>query len=255
VNRHLALVLTPALLPVLLLQGYWVKKRTPRLPDAAGSLEGTVAGPGEALRLISLGESTVAGIGARTHETGLTGQLALALKQRTNRSVDWTVVARSGINARKCRVELVPKLAGRRADVVLIALGVNDAIEFHTARRWASDIESLIESVRLEVGDALVLLAGVPPLDCFPALPNPLGFVLGARSASLARASEKLAKRMERVVHVPFEIEKERCDDLFCADGFHPSELGYTMWAEQLAIAFLRHCQTSELWKRQKDSK
>lgn len=237
-NRHLALILTPTLLPVLLPQGYWVKKRTPRLPDAAGSLEGTVAGLGEPLRLLSLGESTVAGIGARTHETGLTGQLALALKQHTSRSVDWAVVARSGINARKCRVELVPTLAGRRADVVLIALGVNDAIEFHTARRWASDIESLIESVREQVGDALMLLAGVPPLDYFPALPNPLGFVLGARSASLARASEELAKRMERVVHVPFEIEKERCDDLFCADGFHPSELGYKLWAEQLAAAF-----------------
>jgi lysophospholipase L1-like esterase len=240
VNKHLALILSPALLPVLFLQGYWVKKRTPRLPDAAGPLEGTAAGPGEPpLRLISLGESTVAGIGASTHETGLTGQLALALKKHTNRSVDWWVVARSGINARKSRVELVPKLAGRRADVVLIALGVNDAIEFHTARRWASDIEALIESVRVEVGDVLVLLAGVPPLDYFPALPNPLGLVLGARSASLARASDGLAKRMKRVVHVPFEIEKERCNDLFCADGFHPSELGYKLWAEQLAAALI----------------
>jgi lysophospholipase L1-like esterase len=116
-------------------------------------------------------------------------------------------------------------------------LGVNDSIAFHTARRWASDIERLIGSVRREVGQALVILAGVPPLDHFPVLTPPLSFVLGARSTSLDQASAGLAKRMERVVHVPFLIEKERSRQLFCPDGFHPSELGYSRWAEQLSAA------------------
>jgi lysophospholipase L1-like esterase len=241
VNKHLAAILTPPLLPILLAQGYWLRKRTPRLPDAAGPLEGTEAAAGDPIRLVALGESTVSGVGARTHETALTGQLALALKQQTKRSVNWLVAARSGINARNCRVELVPKLAGGGADVVLIALGVNDTIEFHSARRWASDIERLIRSVRAQVGDgAVVLLAGVPPLDYFPALPQPLSFVLGARSAALERASVALATKLKRVVHVPFKIEKKRCEELFCADGFHPSELGYRLWAEQLAAAFAK---------------
>ena len=202
-------------------------------------MEGVVAGAGEPLRLIALGESTVAGVGARTHETGLAGQLASALSRRTRRSVEWTAVARSGINARKSRAELVPQLSGSHADIVMIALGVNDAIEFHTARRWASDVEGLIGDVRAKVGDALVLLSGVPPLDYFPALPEPLSFVLGARSAALERASVDLVKKLERVIYVPFRIERERCDDLFCVDGFHPSELGYSEWAEQLADAFM----------------
>lgn len=239
-NRHLATILTPPLLPILLAQGYWTRKRTPRLSDAAGPSEGIASNDGEPIRLIAVGESTVAGIGAATHETALTGQLALAISRHARRSVSWSVVARSGINARKTLTELVPKLAGRRADVVLVALGVNDSIEFHTARRWAADIERLIEAIRREVGDVLVLLAGVPPLDYFPALPQPLSFVLGARSASLGQASIGIAERMDRVVHVPFQIEKERCADLFCADGFHPSELGYQLWAEQLAAAFAR---------------
>lgn len=239
-NRHVATILTPPLLPILLAQGYWLRKRTPRLPDAAGPLAGTAGVAGEPIRLIAVGESTVAGIGAATHETALAGQLAVALNQHAQRRVDWLVAARSGINARLSLVELVPKLAGHRADVVLIALGVNDSIEFHTARRWAADLERLIESVRGEVGEALVLLSGVPPLDYFPALPQPLSLVLGARSASLEQASIKLANKMTRVVHVPFQIEKKRCVEIFCADGFHPSELGYQLWAEQLAAAFMR---------------
>ncbi len=240
-NRHLATILTPPLLPVLLVQGYWLRRTTPRLPDAAGPLTGNVAGEGEPLRLIALGESTVAGVGARTHETGLAGQLSLALSRQIGRSMDWVVVARSGINARKSRAELVPQLSGSQADIVMIALGVNDAIEFHTARRWASDVEGLIEDVRAQVGDALVLLSGVPPLNYFPALPEPLSFVLGARSAALERASLKLVEKLERVVYVPFRIERDNAGDLFCADGFHPSELGYSEWAEQLADAFAMH--------------
>ena len=237
-NRHLAFILTPPLFPLLLIQGYWLRRATPRLPDAAGPLEGTIAGAGEPLRLIAFGESTVAGMGARTHETALAGQLALALNQARQRSIEWLVVARSGINARQSWLELVPQLAGRRADVVVIALGVNDSIEFHTARRWSADMERLIADVRREVGDVPVLLAGVPPLDYFPALPQPLSFVLGARSAALERASLELVKKLARVLYVPFLIERENCDELFCSDGFHPSELGYTEWAKQLAGAF-----------------
>jgi lysophospholipase L1-like esterase len=243
-NRQVATILTPLLLPILLIQGYWTKKRTPRLPDAAGPLAGTVSGEGEPIRLIALGDSTVAGIGAASHETGLTGRFAVALSRHAKRSVNWSVVARSGINARQSLAELVPKLAGQRADVVLIALGVNDSIEFHTAQRWARNLEKLINSIRAEVGQALVLLAGIPPIDYFPALPKPLNFVLGARSASLDQASMAIAKRMKGVVHVPVQIDKGQCSELFSPDGFHLSELGYQLWAEHLAEAIAK----SESW-------
>ena len=218
-NRY-GQILTPPLLPSPG-QGY-DQETTPR-SRTRGPLR-SCGRCGEPIRLIAVGESTVAGIGAPTHETALTGHLARELSRHTQRRVQWLVAARSGINAQLSLVELVPKLAGHRADIVLLALGVNDAIEFRTTRRWAADIEKLIEAIRSEVGDALVLLAGVPPLDCFPALPAPLNFVLGARSAALGQASIKLAGRMKRVVHVPFAIAREGRTELFCADGFHPSE-------------------------------
>ncbi len=239
-NRHLVTVLTLPLLPLLLVQGYLVRKRTPRLPDAAGPLTGATGGSGEPLRLIAVGESTVAGVGAASHETALVGQLAAALNQTTGRRIEWAVVARTGINARKSCVELVPKLAGVRAGLVVVALGVNDSIEFHSARRWATDLEKLIEAIRVAVGDVPILLAGVPPLDCFPVLPEPLSSALGARSAALGQAAVKLSAKLRGVVHVPFQIEKDRSVELFCADGFHPSELGYRMWAEQLAEAYAK---------------
>jgi lysophospholipase L1-like esterase len=253
-NRHLAAILTPPLLPILLAQAVWLRKTTPRLPDAAGPSEGSITGAGEPLQVIVLGESTVAGIGARTHETGLAGQFAAAIHRANGRPVEWRVLARSGINARKARLELLPQLAGRRADVVVIALGVNDTIELHTARRWVADIQALIVDLRAQLGEATIVLSGVPPLDYFPALPEPLSFVLGARSAALERAVIRLSSTMNRVIHVPFQIDRRRVDEMFCADGFHPSEAGYTAWAEQLVAAFVDYANPGTLKARRADS-
>ena len=66
-----------------------------------------------------------------------------------------------------------------------------------------------------------------------------MSLVLGARSAALGQDFDRVVQRMDGLVHVPFQIEEERRVELFCEDGFHPSELGYQLWAEQLAAAFL----------------
>jgi hypothetical protein len=112
--------INPLLLPVAVAQGVWVRRITPRLPDASGPIEG-IAEPGRngshdkagaGTRLILLGESTVAGIGAPTHDLALAGKTAEALARRTGNPVCWLALGRSGANARVARIHLVPKLAG-----------------------------------------------------------------------------------------------------------------------------------------------
>lgn len=59
--------------PLLALQGRAVQRNTPRLPAAAGPTVGGVDGPEPALRLLVVGESMVAGVGAATHAEALSG--------------------------------------------------------------------------------------------------------------------------------------------------------------------------------------
>src|SRR5215472_15030495 len=131
------------LLPVLLAQGLWVRLRTTRLPDAAGPSSGTAAGAGAPFDLIVLGESTVAGVGASTHELGLTGQTASALAHRTGRSIRWRALGLSGATARDALKELVPQLAGSRADAMIIVLGVNDVAGWRRISQWTKDVDHL----------------------------------------------------------------------------------------------------------------
>ncbi|MFD8493834.1 SGNH/GDSL hydrolase family protein [Amycolatopsis sp. NPDC059657] len=224
-------VLTAVLLaPVLFAQALHVRRVTPKLPGASGPVTGSVPG-GDPLRLLVLGESTVDGVGAASHEEALTGQLALALAERTGRGVRWQAVGRTGANARVVLAELLP--AAEPADLVVIALGVNDTIELHSAGRYRRDLLRLVVAVRRELGPVPVLLAGVPPMDRFPVLPQPLRAVLGARSAALDEAAARLT-RVPGVGHAPMPSEI-LSGDLFAEDGFHPGPTGYRDWATQLA--------------------
>lgn len=226
------------LLPVLLAQGKGVRRRTPRLPDAQGPNEGMAAGDGEPLRLLVIGESTVAGIGAATHERALTGRVAAALARITGDAVAWKAAGRSGASARDAAALLVPTLGSAHADAVVIALGVNDTLRFRAPSRWMRDVERLVAAVRGRVGPAPVVLAGVPPMQCFPALPQPLRAVLGARSRRLDAALARVPARIASAAHVPMRTDLGA--HFFCPDGFHPSEAGYAVWGERLAAEVAR---------------
>ena len=60
--------------PFLYLQGQYTRWKVGVLPDAAGPTTGGT-GEGDAATLFVIGESTVAGLGARSHEAALPGNL------------------------------------------------------------------------------------------------------------------------------------------------------------------------------------
>jgi lysophospholipase L1-like esterase len=230
-TRFTANAATIALLPVLVAQGLRVRRTTLRLPGASGPVTGVAAGDGPVFRLLVLGESTVDGVGAESHEEALTGSVARALARRSGREVAWQAVGRTGANARVVHDELLAFTEA--ADFVVIALGVNDTIELHSAPRFRRDLLRLIVALRRRLGPIPVLLAGVPPMGSFPTLPQPLRAVFGLRAAALDFAAASLTA-LPGVTHasIPVALFDE---DTFAADGFHPGPAGYRVWGEQVA--------------------
>ena len=74
-------IATIALGPVLLWQGQYVRRRTPRLPEASGARVG-VTGTGKDLRLLVLGDSSAAGVGVETQSDALLGKTIAGLGGR-----------------------------------------------------------------------------------------------------------------------------------------------------------------------------
>ncbi|MFG1754344.1 SGNH/GDSL hydrolase family protein [Streptosporangium sandarakinum] len=251
---------TVVLAPMLAVQGMRIRRGIPRLPEAAGPRTGVAGGAvvtppsgvsespgaegaagtssggaaGPVFRLAVLGESTAAGVGVATHDEGLAGFLARGAAARTGRPVRWQVAARSGVNTRTTTAELVPLL--EPADVVVVALGVNELLELNRPRRFRGELRELVAAVRRRLPGVPIVVAGMPPVGRFPALPQPLRAVLGLRARALDHVMRDVARGAEGVVHATAEVPVETAG-FFASDGFHPSATGYRHWAEALVQA------------------
>ncbi|HYD52978.1 MAG TPA: SGNH/GDSL hydrolase family protein [Gemmatimonadaceae bacterium] len=219
---------TVALAPVFILQGRRVRRTTPRLPEPTGAREGE-AGEGTALRLLIVGDSAAAGVGADTQQEALSGRLVAALA--ADHRVTWSLVARTGATTASAHRLLMDRPTVT-FDLAVVALGLNDVLARRPIARWLADMEALVETLRARHGVRRVLLSGVPPMHLFTALPQPLRWYLGATARRYDGALSRWARRTA-CEHLPLVVES--APGLLASDGFHPGPLSFERWATALA--------------------
>lgn len=229
-SRALAFVLAPLLFP----QSRIMISHLPILPEAELDWHGSIEGPNP-LRLLVLGDSTAAGVGVESIRDGLAGNLARVLAQDTGRGIEWTVFARSGATTGEIRNFFLGLASRQRFDIVFVSTGVNDVMHMRTKTAFSTDLGAILERLEAASPDATILLAGIPRMEQFVSLPEPLSTILGARAYRLNAAAHSVLDKHPNVVHVPpWPIQ---ADDFFAIDDFHPSAAGYRAWAER-SIAY-----------------
>ena len=225
------------LLPLVIAQGARTRRRVPILPPATPPHHGSIPGAGKPLRVLAIGKSTVCGVGLASGDESVAATTARALTRITGRPIVWRAEGLSGATVRDAREQLLPRIAPEPADLLIVAFGVNDAKAYRSPATFAEDLAELVTAARSRVGDAAVVVGGVAPLDCFPALPWPLRNILGWRSAALQAAADRLSGRLPRLVVERFTIPFE--PDLFACDGFHPNRRAHAIWGEEIAALAL----------------
>jgi lysophospholipase L1-like esterase len=223
------------LLPFLYLQSKYVRYKVGRLPDAGGETTGEVSGGGKLINFLAIGESTIAGIGAVNHETALTGQFAKHLSALTGSSVRWQALGVSGITVERAITELLPQTPAIAQDLVLIALGGNDVFHLHTPRRSRRNMNALIDALRKKYPAAKILLANVPMVRDFTALPHPLKYFL-SRIAKLHHFNT--IEMTDNLPNVHYYLPQGKFRAEHFSDGIHPSESGYDLWAKEMVNYF-----------------
>lgn len=217
--------------PLLLLQGLYVRKVTPRLPEASGDRSGSL-GSGPPLRVLILGDSAAAGVGVQLQTEALSGQLSKQLARTYQTS--WQLWATNG---NKCQnlIELLEKEPQQAFDVVLVSIGVNDVTGGTSQQKWLVHIQKIIELLFDKFSAQQIIFTALPPMHHFPALPQPLRWVFGLRATQFnAQMQRKLASTsgctLLKLV-TPFEME------YIAIDGFHPNDKTYKIWAREAALA------------------
>ena len=215
--------------PLLLCQGMYVRRVTPKLPEAAGPRSGE-NGSGTPLRLLVLGDSAAAGVGVPTQEEALAGHMVTALKRRFR--VAWRLEAQTGATTRSTIARL-KSMAQEPFAAVAISLGVNDVTCGRRATTRLAELDELVALLRLKFGAQRMFWTGVPPMHEFPALPQPLRWYLGARAKWFDRVLRKWTEPQSDCVFVA--APAGGCGPMMAEDGFHPGPRMYEMWGAEMA--------------------
>jgi lysophospholipase L1-like esterase len=239
------MVVALPLFPIMLYQGKKIRSSVPRLPEAKGT-EGLVkASNNKTVKLIAIGESTMAGVGVDTHQEGFTGTLANELSKITGLNIDWQVYAKSGYTAERVNNKILPKIDNEKADLIVVGLSGNDTFTLNKPSRWRAHMKSIIENLQSMYPTASLVFINMPPIREFPAFTSLIKFVMGNLVDMLGQELEDLTKNYENVYYFGqkitlnewirnSEVEVGRAD--FFSDGVHPSKLTYQTWAKEIAI-------------------
>jgi lysophospholipase L1-like esterase len=228
----------PLLTAALLLVEVELASRQRELPDEPLALDGLVgaSAPGAPLRVVWLGDSTAAGVGASGVDGALPRQVAAGL----GRPVELTVLAVSGDRVRNVVDEQLPKLAALapQPEVVFISVGANDVTHLTGPVEFRRAYRTVLDALPAQ---ATVVLLGVPDMGSPTRLLQPLRAIAGVRGSTIDDVVRSVA-REHHATYVDiagrtgpsFRREPGR---YFAADGYHPNDDGYRLWKDAVLDA------------------
>lgn len=195
---------------------------------------------GTSLRLVMIGDSVAAGLGADTPQDTVGAVLASLVAEYGQRQVVLSNVATVGARSRDLH-DQVTRALHYRPTVAVIIIGGNDVT--HAVRPQVS-VRLLSEAVlRLRRADVQVVVGTCPDLGTVRPIRPPLRWVARRLSRTLAAAQAvAVVAAGGRAVSLGDLLGPEfslRPDQLFSADQFHPSNDGYRAVAQILASSVL----------------
>ncbi len=218
--------------PVYVWQGLAVRRRTERMLPASGPVRHRIDGAGPGIRLLALGDSSVASVGIEESQHGVAASLARLLNERTGRAVMWRAAGFSSATSGQIRDHVLPNLDSEQWSHILLVVGTNDAKNFHSARHFKREFGGLLYALRAKWPEARVVWSPIVDMSRMPALPDMLGRILEIRAQTLNARGEALCFERGAVPASRLPILDPQAG--FSTDGFHASRIGYAAWAEHL---------------------
>ncbi|RLQ88728.1 SGNH/GDSL hydrolase family protein [Notoacmeibacter ruber] len=224
-------------LPVYVWQGVGMRRRSVRLSPPPGPIEGRFPGDAPEICLLVLGDSSVQAVGANRQEEGLAYNMAESLARLSGRAVRWRAAGFNSATVPQLTRVVLPHLEPRDFTHIVLSAGVNDAKNWHGARRFKRDFGEMIYALRARFTGAQLFWNPIFDFRLVPALPQPLATVLDMRADLLTRKARHLCR--ERGMSVLPEITNVQSSG-FSRDGFHAGPLGYQLMGTQMAKHILR---------------
>lgn len=219
------------MLPVYLWQGVKLRAKIERLLPAPVANEGRIDGEGDTIRLLVIGDSTIASVGMQKLEETFSYAIAQQMHKASGRPVIWRAAGGNSATCAEARDHIVPHIEPRDWTHVVLSIGTNDMKNFHLVNKFKKDFGTLLYVCKTRFTHSRVFWTQIPDMEKFPALPRGLGRVLAARADLINAMGAQLCNERGAISVTPVQIENA---DGFARDGFHPNGIGYRLWAEHI---------------------
>lgn len=243
---YLGAFISIPVLPLLYFQGKNIRKKVPQLPEAKEPKGIVKSNFTKTLNLLSIGESTIAGVGVRFHKNGFTGALANTLATELKSTINWRVYAKSGYTVAKICTKIIPKIEEKEVDIIVIGMGGNDAFTLNYPKKWRADITNLVTLLQNKYPKTPIYFTNMPPIKEFPAFTKLIKFVIGNLVEILGENLEKTLKHTANVSYYNEVITLKKWSKkhglpnnnskIYFSDGVHPSELTYSVWGKEMGF-------------------
>ena len=219
--------------PIALAQAMGVRRRTPRLTPPPGETigsEGPAANP--RFRLLVVGDSSAAGVGASHMDETLAPKLARQLSGHFNAGAVWRTAGSNSATTTELRDFVVPNLTPEPYTHILILAGTNDMKDYVPRRHFDSGFGGLLFALHAKFPTATLIWSPIIDMRTVPALTQMLGQILELRAKMLNELGRQLCR--ERFAIAAPQLQAHDVEG-FASDGFHASAKGYGYWAELVA--------------------
>lgn len=187
-------------------------------------------------RILILGDSTAAGVGASDPRESVAGRFGADFPE--------AYIINQGVPGRDLRQLLgdFPRYPTKHLKLALVMVGANDTIRFTKLSNIKRDINAVLEKAALMADNVLLLHSG--NLGTAPFFPRTIGWILSARTRQVRNIYKEAATRFGAIY---IDLYASRRDDPFlkdtgrfyAPDGLHLTGEGYTIWYEKIRAAMM----------------
>lgn len=214
-------------------------------PDSGSA---AVAASTSPIRLVTLGDSSIAGVGASRLSACLAVQIAERVAAGCDRAVHLRGCGVSGARTADIARQACSLDPAAPPDAIVVVVGANDVAHVTPPWRYVRTVASAHRGL-LDRVDAPVIVCSLPEFRAMTVVGAPLPTLAVVYGRLLGALQRRTLRRIPGVHWVDGRALAgpafRRLPHAMAADGYHPSDLGYTLLADALAPAVVTALQRS----------
>jgi acyl-CoA thioesterase I len=185
------------------------------------------------IRYVALGDSTGSGVGAKEG-----GYVARLFKRMVAQKPDaqLTNLCVSGATTVDVLHDQLDRAVRTDPMLVTLGVGINDIGDGLSLEQFGSNFEQILTRLQRNTR-ATIVITNLPDISSAPRIPQQIRSEYLQQIIAFNRKLEEIASSNGITVFDIYTITHERLPshpEYFSDDGFHPSDKGYELWAEQM---------------------